>query len=281
VKKQMAFVSFLPVGIALGFTFLFFPVWHQYEVPDAASTMQTFGQASTSILPRQLHVVVWNAHKLADPRWAPDLASIAKSADLILLQEAYIVGGRLDELLLLPNIRWDYAASFRYTKTAATTGVATGAQAMPTAVTYQRSSGREPLIRTPKIAILSRYSIAGSTQPLLVVNVHAHLAAFPPAYETQLAALSAQIRAHTGPVIWGGDFNSWAPGNQKLLKKLALEAGLQPVAFAPDTRSTLFGSPLDHIFVRGFEVLSSQVHSDLQSSDHKALSCTLKLLEVN
>ena len=87
---------------------------------------------------------------------------------------------------------------------------------------------------------------------MLTVNLHAVNFSFGvKAYQGQLDKVAELIRGHEGPVIFGGDLNIWSDWQQGVLDSLANELGLIPVTFSPDHRTTQFGKPLDHLFVRG------------------------------
>ncbi len=249
----------------------------QYDIPEDRAVLSTYGQCTASRLPKLLSILVWNVHKGSDAGWQEDLVRLSEGASLVLLQEAFL-GQKMQNLFESSlNKKWAYARSFGYPSLEATTGVALGSAAQAQEISFHRSPGREPLLRTPKMAVSALYALEGAEEPLLVVNVHAQLATSYAWYEAQLRSLAELIAAHKGPVIWAGDFNTWTRARLELLESLAVELELLAVSFVPDGRTTFWGRPLDHIFIRGFDVVSSQVHGELQSSDHKALSCVLRL----
>jgi endonuclease/exonuclease/phosphatase (EEP) superfamily protein YafD len=53
--------------------------------------------------------------------------------------------------------------------------------------------------------------------------------------------------------------------------------GLVPVLPALDTRSRFFGQQVDHIFVRGLEVVHAAT-PQVRSSDHNPMLATLRLI---
>ena len=83
------------------------------------------------------------------------------------------------------------------------------------------------------------------------------------------------MRAHEGPVIFGGDLNTWSDRRQATLIDLADALGLTPVSFSPDHRTSRFGRPLDHLYVRGLTWQSSET-VPVETSDHNPLIVTFQ-----
>lgn len=249
----------------------------QYIIPADRDVLAVYGRTEGTALPGSVNVVVWNVHKGFDQGWEEDLSRLSGAADLVLLQEAFL-GGKMRQFFKERSQKnWQYAQSFRYARGGDTTGVALGASVQPREVSFARSPGREPVIHTPKMAVVASYALEGSAEPLLVVNVHGQLLTSYAWYEAQLRNLADIIRKHRGPVIWAGDFNSWTAARLALVQRLAGELGFSPVRFVPDERKKVLGNPIDHVFVRGFTVESSRVYGELRSSDHQALNCVLRL----
>ena len=247
------------------------------SIPPEPPALQSFGSSSLAMLPSKLEVVVWNIHKGADEGWQADASRFASRASLLLIQEVLFEPAPQENLFTLTNKRWDFATSFLYRSTGAATGVAIGADTTAISAIFSRSTGREPLVRTPKTAVIAYYPLEGRSERLLVANVHAHLLTASYDYEEQLNRIAAQVQTHQGPAIWGGDFNTWSAHRLSLVERMMKAANLQQVTFSPDTRTSFLGRPIDHIFVRGFAVVSSMVHTEVRSSDHKPISCILRL----
>ncbi len=125
--------------------------------------------------------------------------------------------------------------------------------------------------------------IPGWDQPLHGVCVH--LGLFARWRRQQLAALVTRIKQHVpahAPLIIAGDFNDW---RQKVGDTLAMQLNLKEVfehAEGQPARSFPSLLPLfrlDRIYIRGFHVMQSQVHSGprfANISDHAALSATIR-----
>jgi endonuclease/exonuclease/phosphatase (EEP) superfamily protein YafD len=59
------------------------------------------------------------------------------------------------------------------------------------------------------------------------------------------------------------------------VRETAARLGLVEITFAVDKRSLVFGKQLDHILVRGLEVIDSTV-IPVSSSDHNPVAATLR-----
>ena len=138
----------------------------------------------------------------------------------------------------------------RYVQKEVETGVLTLSQT-PRLVHCQLLA-TEPWLRTPKAISVTLYPLADSDDALPTVNLHTVNFSFGmKAYQGQLDRAAELIRGHEGPVIFGGDLNTWSHLPQGVLDSLADELGLIPVPFSPDHRTTQGRKPLDHFFVRG------------------------------
>ncbi len=110
----------------------------------------------------------------------------------------------------------------------------------------------------------------------------AHFGLFARGRRAQMHELIEHVRQQIppdAPLIVAGDFNDW---RNQLSPALSSELGLNDVfhlAHGRLARSFPAALPLfrlDRIYVRGFEVLASQVHGGRRMSDHAALMAQLK-----
>lgn len=216
-------------------------------------------------LPPRLAVLNWNIKKGEERGWSWDLGRYAKGKTLVLLQEAALSMGLAEKL---PATR--YAAfSPGYVKGADITGVATISDVRPRAEC--RLNAVEPWLGTPKSTNVTEYALADSKGSLVVVNIHALNFSFGLLrYREQLNAVAEVLADFEGAVLLSGDFNTWRQGRQDALLELVEKLGLEPVVFATDHRQTVFGHPLDHIFVRGLTIEDAEVF-EVSSSDHNPM----------
>ena len=222
--------------------------------------------------PRALRLVTWNIHKQGDAGWERDLARIVAGSDIVLLQEAALTAA-LRPLLEDNELRWVMASSFLYEDT--DFGVLTAARAVPLASCTERVV--EPLLGIPKSGIVSWFPLEGRTETLAVVNVHAiNFSLALDSYRIQFAALVRPLLAHRGPIVFAGDFNTWTADRLTTVRDVTAVLGLTVIPFADDERSRFFGRQVDHVMVRGLDVLTAAA-IPVTSSDHNPVRVTLIL----
>ena len=215
----------------------------------------------------------WNVEKAQHPELVTAFAAYAERADLIFLQEA--VPLKKTETVVAQSL---YEAFVRgYVQGEIDTGVLTLARTPH--LVHCHLLATELWLRTPKATSVTLYPLAGSDASLLTVNLHAVNFSFGvKEYRAQLKAAAELMRAHAGPVIFGGDLNTWSGRRQSVLDALTDELGLTAVTFSPDHRTSRFGRLLDHLYVRGLTWQSSET-VQVETSDHNPLLVTFKGLD--
>ena len=236
----------------------------------AAALLQGRQQRSVDGLPTSFSLLNWNVEKAQHPDLIREFADFAQRSDLIFLQEA--VPLRKTDTVIEQSL---YEAFVRgYVQNEIDTGVLTLAK-VPHLV-HCHLLATEPWLRTPKATSVTLYPLANSEQPLLTVNLHAINFSFGvTAYAAQLNAVAGLIAAHRGPVIFGGDLNTWSERRQRTLEALASDLNLAAVPFSPDYRTTRFNRALDHLYVRGLTWRTTQT-LPVTTSDHNPLIATLQ-----
>jgi len=220
--------------------------------------------------PRHLRILNWNIAKGLHSGWRQDLERLSHNVDLALIQEA-----RLEDNLpeLLEGYSWAFAPGFQTRRL--TSGVLTLCRAQTLCHLPHRH--REPLIRTPKAALITEYQLLDTEQTLKVANIHAiNFAPGTRHFQTQLETVYHALKDHGGPLIVSGDFNTWRPQRQAVLSALAEALHLRDLPYQEDCRRQAFGQALDHILYRGLEYVSCRV-SPVASSDHNPIRATLSL----
>jgi len=212
----------------------------------------------------------WNVEKAQHPNLVTEFAAFAERSDLIFLQEA--VPLKTTETVIAQSL---YEAFVRgYVQNEIDTGVLTLARTPH--LVHCHLLATEPWLRTPKATSVTLYPLAGSDASLLTINLHAVNFSFGvKEYRLQLEAAAELMRAHQGPVIFGGDLNTWSDRRQTTLDALTDELGLTAVTFSPDHRTSRFGRPLDHLYVRGLIWQSAEI-VQVETSDHNPLIVTLQ-----
>jgi endonuclease/exonuclease/phosphatase (EEP) superfamily protein YafD len=222
--------------------------------------------------PHAIRILTWNVHKQDDPGWDRDLARFARANDIVLLQEA-VLDPPLRAVVESAGMRWVMASSFIYSDI--DIGVVTGSRKAPLASCTQRVT--EPLIRIPKSGVITWFRLAGRSDTLAVVNVHAiNFALMLGGYRAQLMALANALKDHHGPIIYAGDLNTWTQARNDVMHDVAAKLNLTEITFKQDRRTLFLGHQLDHIFVRGLQLVDSEA-IPVESSDHNPVRATFRV----
>ncbi|MCC7327096.1 MAG: endonuclease/exonuclease/phosphatase family protein [Burkholderiales bacterium] len=219
-----------------------------------------------------IRVVTWNIHKAEDAGWRPDLERFAANSDILLLQEVTLHDS-VQQVLQAASMRWVMASSFIYDDL--DIGVLTATRVMPVASCTQRFV--EPLLRLPKSAVITWLPLTGTRETLAVANVHSiNFSLSLETYQMQLATLGDALVEHEGPVIVGGDLNTWTRERQNAVHVFAQRLRLAEIPLADDRRTLFLGNQVDHLLVRGLDVVSAQV-TTVTSSDHNPVAAVLRV----
>ena len=222
--------------------------------------------------PHAIRVLTWNIHKQDDAGWDRDLALFAATSDLVLLQEA-VLSPSLRAILNAEKLRFTMASSFIYGD--ADIGVLSAARVTPSAECTERVV--EPWLRIPKSATVSWFNLAGTNQTLAVVNVHAiNFSLSVSGYRAQFVSLVGALRNHDGPILFAGDFNTWTDERLEVVREATAALKLTEITIADDRRSLFLGHQLDHLLLRGLDVVTATVFA-VKSSDHNPVTATLRL----
>ena len=246
-------------------------------MPGARASEQCaggLGQAVTSgdALSGDLEILSWNIQKASNEGWAEDLAAMADDIHLAFIQEAS-VQAQIPQAMPTPLVQ---AFAAGYTTDGLETGVMTLSSSNPSP--HCNYPAWEPWLGTPKATSVTEYPLQGREDRLLTINLHAvNFALGLENFQQQFEALANVLSQHHGPVILAGDLNTWSAARQALVDDLAMEYGLNPVAFEPDLRTTVFGRPLDHVYVRGLQP-DYAWSIPVSSSDHNPMRVRFSIL---
>lgn len=257
----------------------------RYVIPPDDRVMLHVGQKGIKRLnhelnPDNIRIFVWNMYKGAIPKWKEDYVQLTKFFDILLLQEMWLDGAMKDVILSDDTFTYHMATSFFDRKKRNTpTGVAIASYVEPELLFYQRSKYREPFIKTPKMALIADFAIKGMKKKLRVATLHAINFVGKKKLRHQLREIRKALNKHDGPIVLGGDFNTWSKKKIKVMRAMAYEAGLTEVRFSKwsSKRLRIFGNTLDYIWTKGVKVIDSHVFHKIQSSDHKAMSVTIAI----
>jgi endonuclease/exonuclease/phosphatase (EEP) superfamily protein YafD len=135
----------------------------------------------------------------------------------------------------------------------------------------------EPWIRSPKATVITEYGLTNTDQTLLVVNIHALNFTFGIRdFRKQIGQAQSVLTHHAGPILLSGDFNTWHWRRSEIMNEMTDDLGLEMLAYDEDHRKRFLGQPLDHIYVRGLEVLEATTR-EVDSSDHSPMSARFRL----
>ena len=237
----------------------------RWLVPAPDQLTGRLGSASAERLdPEVVRVLVWNVFKGRRRSFGARFGELANASDLILAQEL-VFGADIEVQFDKLALEWTTATSFQYARRDnLATGLGTAARAPALRADALQTDGREPVTRTPKLALMTEHHIG--EHRLLVANVHAINFAGYAHFDAQLARVEERLATHEGPLLLAGDFNTWSRRRHRRLEKLCSSTGLDAVEFEDDRRTNV----LDHAFVRELEVGEARVE-DSRASDHAAL----------
>jgi endonuclease/exonuclease/phosphatase (EEP) superfamily protein YafD len=240
--------------------------------------------ATGSILGPRIQVLSWNVHKETETDFVDDLERLidAGNIDIVLLQEAGVAEDSSPVLRTLRDRHWALSANLADRAKRMRFGVLVASRARPIETRALLSQGVEPILGTAKPALLTRYAIGSDT--LTVVNIHA--LNFSPrldGFRQQISQIAGALGNTTGPVLVGGDFNSWSARKSFLVDSILGESGLVAVDFGEQgsKRTTAFGRPLDHIYYTPrfltIDTTRIHVHDSIRSSDHVPIEVGFRL----
>lgn len=222
--------------------------------------------------PENIALLNWNLYKGNNDGWQKDLSSFAQSHDVMTIQEAYM-DDKLSGLLQTNNFNWTMNTAFHLNGTAA------GVMTVANSKTVQSCGFQniEPIIRVPKATLVSYYNIEGYDRKLLVANIHGiNFTLGVTAYREQLEQLFDSVKAHEGPLIVAGDFNSWSDDRMSEVMQLLDKLSLSSLEYPVNNKTHVFGNAIDHVFYRQLQPVSKKVWQ-VSSSDHNPISVTFKL----
>lgn len=258
------------------------PSSRYFKVVPISEAHQTFGHPQEETLnPKSINVLIWNIKKALVIGWEEEFNFYGKNQDLFLLQEAYENDIFLNTLNSFRNIRWDMGRSFLYRAYGDTaTGNMIGSEVAPSQFIVRHSPNREPVTNTPKAMTIGTYPV-GENAHVLVISIHGINFNSNAAFRRHMEQAAEEIRKHSGPVIFAGDFNTHTNGRESYLAQLAEELDLDEVEFKNSeyrTRAPVTGNYFDHAFVRGLKVSYAEVMKESLASDHRPMKLTLSLI---
>ncbi|MEH1938812.1 MAG: endonuclease/exonuclease/phosphatase family protein [Nostoc sp.] len=242
-------------------------------------TIDKNNSLQTEIDSKSIKVLSWNiAKQNYNKNWVKDFSKIIEiyQPNLIFLQE-FSLKLEANEWQKWLKMNWCFAPNFVDIYHQAYSGIFTAATISPLSKKVITTKHYEPIVRTPKISLITEYLLSEQSTTLLTINSHLINFVDLNKFKIQLNELKLVLSIHRGPLIFSGDFNTWSRKRAVILNQVTTQLGLTPVIFAPDEKEKikrfLLSPPLDHIFYRDISVkkASAKVLDQICSSDHKPL----------
>ena len=251
-----------------------------YRFNPAKETIIDSGRFSHSAIDGSyINILNWNIAKNNHTQeWHREFTDIFLQyrPDLIFFQEARI-DPRTNQSIKLKEMGWNFAPNFIDSYKDHYFGVLTASKAKHARRKSLLTQAHEPLLKTPKVALITEYHLLQSKQTLATVNCHGINFVNTHRFKTQLHQIERWLSRHKGPIILSGDFNTWNSSRMNLLRAMSARLNLKQVDFSSSDRQQLkrflFSDPLDHIFYRGLQEKprSARVLADISSSDHNPM----------
>lgn len=274
-----------------------------------------FSGSERSLDPLAIRIVQWNVHMYDTAKGARWNCSVAKGedselclafsvSDIALIEEATYANDwrdRSDAVLGLqdkhlafapyavdgnPNNREYYTPLDRklerglLVRDPEHNGSATFSRVPPLSSTVKLSQNSDNFWPFYMPVLATTYALKGRAERLLVVHMH-NLAGVGSDRQLELLDEAEKlIAAHTGPVVFAGDFNSATTEKMQNLYWLAERQGLAEVRYNSPFPTPFGNRQLDHTFVRGLLLVDKSTRvfgNSNRLSDHFAIAYELML----
>jgi endonuclease/exonuclease/phosphatase (EEP) superfamily protein YafD len=247
-----------------------------FNLPKIDKMVLNYGGAENESLdPDKINILVWNIYKADRPSWTADFQEMREGQDIVVLQECTDEETILDSFFDHSGFSYQYAISFQFKKDKVKTGTCTGSSVTPKHAWAVRSNYVEIAGFTPKALLLTEYPLEGLKEKLLVINIHALNSVPAFMLKNQLEQATPFISNHQGPVLFGGDFNTWSFFKLWTVRKFMKKHALKEVDFpngGERMRASVTKMIIDYIFVRDLNYRDTHVWGDREGADHRAMS---------
>lgn len=237
-------------------------------------TLSQWGETQSALQLNEAHsILIWNVFKgQRGDNFARDLRSLSEEKSFLLLQETMLFQQTPPEWKVqLGELCWNVAQSFEYSLNKSSTGVAIGSKQNASQVDFLRPRSRELFWLTPKISLFAEYDFQGTKA--LIVSSHVLNFVTTGVFIQSLEEIAQKVSQFSGPVLLAGDFNTWNLKRFLAMKAIFRDLQLHHVEFPLDRRFL----KLDHLFVRGFDVLDTKILHSVVTSDHFPLEAKIIL----
>ncbi len=264
----------------IGYPSNFSPLQELYKIPadENIITKIEANNLKPKLDPNHISLLVWNLYKGKKDSWIQDFSNLKNNTDISLFQEFYLSDKMKPILESDPILNYTLATSFISSISKIPTGVMTAYSINPILEFPIKSPNREPIILTPKMALVSRFLIEGTDKILTTINIHSLNFVSLKVFKKQIDNIFIKVNQFfgLGPIIFAGDFNNNTQAKSSYINTKIKMLGLKSVPFSPDSRMIVNKQTIDFIFYKGLSLISSKVWGNLKGSDHKALSAIFK-----
>ncbi|MEA9355568.1 endonuclease/exonuclease/phosphatase family protein [Bacteriovorax sp. PP10] len=249
-------------------------------VPNDSEVLVPLGKASKKQLPpKNWSFLVWNLHKGEDETFKPEFLALSLGRDIIMNQEIYLDKNMKDVFKFLFSFKIETATSFFYGKEKIRTGVANISTVDAEFTQFIRTDTREPILKSPKMTLVTSYPIRFSKKKLTVVNIHGINFVSTAGFRKEMERIYQEIKNIPSPLVFAGDFNTWNEDRIAILDEYARKLKLKEAGFVPDNRITFNGNFLDHfLYTSDIKIKKARVDSIYKGSDHKPLAVEVEYL---
>lgn len=253
-----------------------------YPIPTDDDVVHPIGKASKSQLPaKNISFLVWNLYKGANDTFKPEYLALTFNRDIIMNQEIFLDQKMNDVFRYMPQYLFETATSFFSGKERIRTGLANISSVQSSFTQFVRTQTLEPVVNSPKLALITSYPIRFSTKKLTVVNIHGINFVSTKSFRLELHRIYEAIKDIPSPLVFAGDFNTWNADRIAILQEYATKLGLQEARFLPDNRMTFNGYPLDHfLHTSDLKIKKARVDSIYKGSDHKPLTVEAEFIRL-
>ena len=244
----------------------------------ADDDLMVMGNSTQAVLGPVVRCLLWNILKAKRASWLTDFPQLIADRDIVILQEA-VFNAPSDPLFTnSQRFEWVMARSFKDPLSGIEHGVKTGCRVGAVERHFYLSPHAEPVMQTQKLLLTTLYPLVSSDEKLLVLNMHAINFVSTEKYAQQLEQLGVALAQHTGPIILGGDFNTWAPARLACFLDVTSKVGLKEATMERQSRMAHMNQHLDHLFYRGLKLRKVESLPDYYSSDHAPITATLEYI---
>jgi endonuclease/exonuclease/phosphatase (EEP) superfamily protein YafD len=251
-------------------------------VPNDSEVLLPIGKASKRQLPpKNWSFLVWNLHKGEDETFKPEYLALSLGRDIIMNQEIYLDKNMNDVFKFLFSFKIETATSFFYGKEKIRTGVANISTVDAEFTKFIRTDTREPILKSPKMTLVTSYPIRFSKKKLTVVNIHGINFVSTAGFKKEMERIYQEIKDIPSPLVFAGDFNTWNEDRITILDEYARKLKLKEASYLPDNRITFNGNYLDHfLYTSDIKIKKARVDAFYKGSDHKPLAVEVEYLRV-